>query len=168
MHPDRTLFPFLPDLPSNPCTTLQKQITSPVCVTHILTGIWLNSQWPAPLKKMECFPCPRSHQLWRTSLQHLYHCFKRLYSIPSCSDCFFCGGGGRRGSCLRSLKRLLSYESAAIAIDNTAKDASLPTATRGSWGHRHQSSVMDIHMASGCSRDLRYHNVASRGSRNHR
>lgn len=46
IHPDHTLFPYLPDPPSNPYATLQKQITSPVCVTHVLTGIWSNTQWP--------------------------------------------------------------------------------------------------------------------------
>lgn len=61
--------------------------------------------------------------------------------------------------------RLLSYKSAAI--DNIAKDASLPTATRGSFRHRHQSSIMDIHMVSGCSRDLRHQRDLQREHKPH-
>lgn len=56
-------------------------------------------------------PAPRSHQLWRATLQQPYHIFKELSSVASCLNCFFLGNVSHSQLSLQS---------------PTAKDASLP------------------------------------------
>lgn len=69
MHPNHPHFPILPHvcllLPCDLCSPQKIKIknkqTSPTFVIHTLTGVWPNSQWPAPQVELSSSP-PESPQ----------------------------------------------------------------------------------------------------------
>jgi hypothetical protein len=51
MHPDHIHFPYPWDLPpkaEEEEKKKKKKMPSPICVAHLLTGAWSNSQWLVP------------------------------------------------------------------------------------------------------------------------
>jgi hypothetical protein len=99
-----------------------------VCVVHILTGTWSNSQWPAPYRKVSPSPptpppevnnCGELH--FSIPITHFYE----LSSVVSCVACFFLGDGVGWGREVVTEDFYVSCSQPGV-IDISAKEASLP------------------------------------------
>ena len=124
----------------------------------------------SPLKKTESFSTPtRSHQLWRATLQHPYHNFKRalfISSMTSCLDCLLVGGmGWGRREVVTEFLHISCFQLCLQSSVPLQKKSPCPFVVSGSIDHGipHGLWHQYISMVSGSSIEDQYHMTSSLG-----
>lgn len=92
MYHDHIFFPVLPSPCSTTVTILLKKrrkrkrknsMPNSICVDHVLTGAWSNSQGQPLTESFFILTPARTHKLWKDILQHPYHYFEEFFSMAS-------------------------------------------------------------------------------------